>query len=161
MKKQLILPAAFLLALSSGTAFHAANALAQPADAPAAQHRPAPPRFHSDYAARLAGRIAYMKAALKITPEQEASFDKLTQALRENAAEREKTFKAFRADRHNPRTAVERLEASVKFTQMRAKQDERYLAAFKPLYESLSPAQKKIADHMMAPHRWGHHRRGA
>jgi periplasmic protein CpxP/Spy len=163
VKKQFILPAALLLALSSGTALSIGTAAAQAADAPAAQQqRPTHmPRHNRDFAAHLAGRIAYLKAELKITPAQEPAFDKLAQALRENAAERQKSFESFRASRGQPHSAVDRLETGVKLTQMRVQQDERYLAAFKPLYQSLSADQKKIADHMMTPHRWGHHRRGA
>jgi periplasmic protein CpxP/Spy len=163
VKKQFILPAALLLALSGGTALSIGSAAAQPADAPAAQqqHRAERPRQTRDFSAHLAGRIAYLKAELKITPAQQPAFDKLAQAMRDNAAERQKSFESFRTTRGQAHSAVDRLETGVKLTQMRAQQDERYLAAFKPLYQSLSADQKKIADHMMAPHRGGHHRRGA
>jgi periplasmic protein CpxP/Spy len=148
--------------------FGARQRLYQPADAPATQqpadHAPAAKpraRPHRDFSSHIEGRIAYLKAELKITPAQQAQFDKLAQAMRENAAERQKDFDAMRDQRRQAHNAVDRLETSVKLAQQHTRAQERYLAAFKPLYASLSADQKHAADSLLAPHRFGHHRRGA
>jgi hypothetical protein len=54
------------------------------------------------------------------------------------------------------------LEFRAKFSALRAKAADRDLAAFRPLYDSLSDAQKKAADAVMEEHHrghgdWGHH----
>lgn len=126
----------------------------------AAPQSPAPERHHFDPARHVEGRIAYLKAELKITPAQEADFNKVAQAMRDNAKERATAFEKFRADRDKPRSAVESLEARARFGQLRTQQTERLLAAFKPLYASLSPDQKKAADDMLSGHRHHHHWRG-
>ncbi len=166
MNKKFLIPAAIALALGGGfTALQPSGALAQAATAPAPNaQQPAAPRTarpHRAFSSHIEGRIAYLKAELKITPAQQAQFDKLAQAMRDNAAERQKNFEAMRGTRGQTRSAVERLETGVKLGQERMHAQERYLAAFKPLYDSLSAAQKQTADSMLAPHRFGHHRRGA
>ena len=47
---------------------------------------------------------------------------------------------------------------AVKFAKLRVQSSERFLAAFKPLYDSLSPDQRKSADELLASH---HHRHRA
>lgn len=162
-----IIPAALALALGGGfTTLQSSNALAQAASTPAPSAQapaqtPRAARPHRDFAARVEGRIAYLKAALKITSAQEAQFDKVAQAMRQNATERQKSFEALRGQRDQTHSAVDRLESGVKLSQERTRAQERYLAAFKPLYDSLSPAQKQTADSLLAPHRFEHHRHRA
>lgn len=161
MKKQIILPAVVMLALGSFIAtLPTTGAFAQAANAPAANAPAAAPdqRPHRDFAAFLDRRIGHMKSELKITPAQEPLFNAWAQTLRANATERQKTFADLRGTRAQHRSAVDRLETSVKLTQLRVTQEQRTLAAFKPLYASLSADQQKIADDMMAPHRFGHRR---
>ncbi len=156
MKTQFIFPAALALALAAGPI---GGALAQDATTPpAAATAPAQPAgphhqprtFHS----HIEGRVAYLKAELKITPAQSAQFDKLATAMRANDAERAKSFQDRRTQPGQRLSAVDRLDARVKMSQARTKADERYLAAFKPLYDSLSTDQKQAADTMLAPHRF-------
>lgn len=168
MNKQFLIPAAIALALGSGfTALQTSSAFAQAATAPAptaqqpVNQTPPAARPHRDFSSHIEGRIAYLKAELKITPAQQAQFDKVAQTMRANATERQKTFDAMRAARGQAHNAVDRLETSVKLAQEHTRAQERYLAAFKPLYDSLSPDQQKTADSLMAPHHFGHHRRGA
>jgi hypothetical protein len=85
-------------------------------------------------------------------------FSTWAQAMRDNAAEMQKTFGDLRGTRGQPHSAVDRLETNVKLTQLRVTQEQRTLVAFKPLYASLTTDQQKVADHLMAPHRFGHHR---
>lgn len=170
MKTQLILPAALLLALGATTSLSAPAAFAQaPTTPPTAAQPSAPPatgaqaqpqRPHRTFNSHIDGRIAYLKAELKITPAQEPQFDKVAQAMRENATDRQKNFEAMRAERGKPHSAVDSLNARIKMSQDRARNDQRLLAAFKPLYDSLTPDQKQVADHMAAPHHFGRHGQG-
>ena len=107
------------------------------------------------------GRIAFLKAQLKITPAQEAQWQKVEAAMRENAKARDQAVTAMR-QAHQDRgamNAVERLELRGQMTKARAENNDRFLAAFKPLYASLSPEQQQMADRLIgaAQH---HHRRG-
>jgi protein CpxP len=176
VKKPIILPAALALALGATVAGTSAYAQAPaPSDqAPAAtapqqtQHRD---RDHMqgrrgdqrsfDFTARAEARIAYTKAKLKITPTQEAAFDHYAQVIRTNAAETQKSFEDMRAHRgqNQNMTAIDRVEERAKMAQLRGQQQQQYLAAFRPLYESLSADQKKVADNLATPH-FGHGFRG-
>lgn len=165
MTKQFVLPAALLLALGATTALTAPAAFAQTPAAPPTAAQPAPPppagnpagpqHAHHAFHSHIEGRIAYLKAELKITPAQEPQFDKVAQAMRENASERQKDFQDMRASHGQQQTAVDRLDSEIKMAQTHAREDQRFLTAFKPLYDSLSPDQKQAADDMYAPHRFG------
>ncbi len=156
MKKQLLIPAIALFALGTGfAAVQTTGAFAQAANAPAATQDQKP---QHDFAAHLERRITHVKSELKITPAQEPLFDAWAQAMRDNAAEMQKSFSDLRANHDQHRTAVDRLETDVQLTQLRVGQDQRLLDAFKPLYASLTADQQKAADHLLAPHRFGHHR---
>jgi hypothetical protein len=155
MKKHLLIPAfAVLAALSGGLTLPSHQAAAQAASAPQPPAQPQqanrPPRPRPDH---IEGRIAYLKAELKITPAQEAAWDKIAQALRQDDQEFRQAFGQGRANRGQPRSAVQRLEAQTKFAQLRVQQSERDLAALRPLYASLSDDQKKAADDLFEPHR--------
>lgn len=153
-------PAAVALALALGGAGLATEAALAQAAAPAPQAQSQAPEHHRfDPARHIDGRIAYLKAELKITAAQEPAFDRVAQAMRENAQDKAKLFQQHRADRDKTLNAVERLEARQRFAAMHAQHSERFLAAFKPLYASLSDAQKQAADELLAPH-WHHHRHG-
>jgi hypothetical protein len=110
----------------------------------------------ADAARRLDGRIAALKAELKITDAQAPLFDKVADAMRQNAAERHQAHEQIRGERDKPHSAIERLETRSRFAQLRAQQTDRLLVAFKPLYGSLSPDQKQAADDLVMPHH-GHH----
>lgn len=156
--RKFILPAIALTALLGGTGIAtlqpvAAQTAAPPATASAtpapAMHRP--PRERPSH---IEGRIAFLKAELKITPAQEPQFDKVAQALRQNSEERRHAFEQIRTTAPDqPRNALQHLEARARFAAMRAQENDRFLAAFRPLYDSLSADQKKSADDLMTPHR--------
>jgi hypothetical protein len=176
VKKPIILPAALALALGATAAFTSgyAQAPAPSAQAPAAtapqqtQHRDRDRmqgqrgdhrRF--DFTARAEARIAYVKAELKITPAQQAAFDRYAQVIRDNAAATQKAFQDMRGRRgqNQNMSAIERVEQRAKMAQVRDQQQQQYLAAFRPLYASLSADQKKVADDLATPH-FGHGFRG-
>jgi hypothetical protein len=98
-------------------------------------------------ASHIEGHIAFLKAELKIAPAQEALFEKVAAAMREDVAD-------FRKMREQPaaapRTAVDALEQRARLADLRGKAENRFLAAFRPLYDSLSPDQKQTADGLMA-----------
>ncbi|HWE71951.1 MAG TPA: Spy/CpxP family protein refolding chaperone [Stellaceae bacterium] len=182
MKKQLILPAALALVLGATAACTSGYAQTPaPSDqttVPAAPQQPgaaaqnAPHRNRAmqgrddmhrrfDFTARAEARIAYVKADLKITPAQQAAFDRYAQVIRDNAAAMQKNFQAMRGqrDQHKNMSAIDRVEQRAKMAQERDQYEQQYLAAFKPLYASLSADQKKVADDLAAPH-FGHDFRG-
>ena len=180
MKKPIILPATLALVLGATAACTSgyAQAPGPSSQAPAAtapQQTEQRDRDHMqgrrdfqrrfDIAARAEGRIAYLKAELKITPAQQAAFDRYAQVIRDNAAATQKAFQDMRGrDRNQNTSAVERIEQRARMAQLRDQQEQQYLAAFRPLYATLSPDQKKVADNLAAPH-FGHgfrdHRGGA
>jgi hypothetical protein len=154
------LPALALVAALAGAgglaALGAPDADAQATTAaPPAQDRP---EHHFDPARHVEGRIAFLKAELKITPAQEAQFERVAEAMRANAKDSAQLHEQFRADRDKPQSAVERLEARVKFGEMHTQHEQRFLAAFKPLYDSLSDDQKKAADELLSVRRHHHMR---
>jgi LTXXQ motif family protein len=121
-------------------------------------------RHHMSEATRarfLEGRIAFIKAVLQITPAQESAFNRLADAMRANAKDRAAAFEQWRANRETPKTAIERVEMQVQMLKTRAAGRERILAALKPLYDSLTPDQKQVADHLVGGmRRHGRFRRG-
>lgn len=139
------------------TGFAGGLALAQPAPQPGA------PAAHAQHAARPApgkfieGRIAFLKTELKLTAQQQPLFDKLADEMRAGAKqmqERHAERQQASATTPAPVSALEKLERrSTAMKEMTAAQD-RYLAAFRPFYQSLSTEQKQTADELFA--RGGH-----
>jgi len=165
--RKLILSALAAAAIVSGGCVLAVPS--SPAQAQSASPSPPPPgpgqRPPREHPSHIEGRIAYLKTELKITPEQAAQWEKVAQVLRQNETERRQGFERIRAEhadpQHQPPNALQRLEGEARFAAMRTQQADRFLAVFRPLYDSLSDAQKKTADEIMAPHgmgRFGHRR---
>ncbi|MGH6975531.1 MAG: Spy/CpxP family protein refolding chaperone [Stellaceae bacterium] len=101
----------------------------------------------------VTGRIAFLEAELKITPQQEAQWNKVAEAMHVNA----KATDAARAQiPEGPTNAVQALETRGNMAETMAKNTERLLAAFRPLYQTLSPDQQKMADAILAGH-FHHH----
>ena len=103
------------------------------------------------------GRIAFLKAELKITPAQETQWQQVAGAMHENANSLDQAIKTARQDRGSM-DAVQRLALREQFAKVRAENDARLLAAFRPLYASLSPEQQQVANQLVAPHHERHHR---
>ena len=156
---RLSLPA-FALLVGLGGLTAAAPAFAQaaaPAPGTAAPAPAATPPMHEHHRSAeqfVAGRIAFLKAELKITPQQEAPWSKVAEAMRLNA----KAIDATRAQKvEGPQSAVQALETRSRFAETMAKNTERMLTAFRPLYQTLSPDQQKMADELLAEHLHHHH----
>ena len=103
------------------------------------------------------GRIAFLKAELKITPAQEAQWQQVATAMRENATALDQTITNARQSRGSI-DAVQRLELRGQFAKVRADNDARLLTVFRPLYASLSPEQKQVANQLETAHHHWHHR---
>jgi periplasmic protein CpxP/Spy len=133
------------------TAPQPANTAAAQSDAiHHAKERMMPGRF-------VDGRIAFLKAELKITPAQEAQWQQVEAAMRENAKQLDQSITAAHQNRGNM-DAVQRIELREQFAKVRADNDARLLAAFKPLYASLSPEQQQMANQLVGAHHQWHHR---
>ena len=128
-------PAAAVMAQAGSTQAPAATA---PAPAGAATTKAS----RADY---VGARINELHTKLKITPEQEEQWKKVTEVMRENASRMEEVSKA-RADKATTMTAVEDLKAYGEITDVHAEGIKKFVAVFEPLYNSLSDAQKKTAD---------------
>jgi hypothetical protein len=105
----------------------------------------------------VAGRIAFLKTELQITPAQEALWEPVAAAMRDNAQALDQAIKTARGDR-GAMNAVQRVALRENFDKLRAENDARFLAALKPLYASLSLEQQQMADRLMAPHHGWRHR---
>jgi periplasmic protein CpxP/Spy len=103
------------------------------------------------------GRIAFLKAELKITPAQEAQWQQVATAMRENANALDRAIGTAREER-GTMDAVRRLTLREQFAKVRAENNDRLLTAFKPLYASLSPEQQQTANELVgSQHHSPHH----
>jgi LTXXQ motif family protein len=130
----------------------------------------------ADTLARLQdGRIAMIKAALRLTPEQEKLWAPVEDKMRAGFAERQKKrdeWQAKRQERHEARgeekqklALPDRIEArSQRMTEMAAKLTERaaktkeYAETLKPLFASFTDDQKEVAGRVLAQGHRGHGR---
>jgi hypothetical protein len=102
------------------------------------------------------GRIAFLKAELKIAPAQQAAFDNYVRVMRQNADEmgaamqNRRDLHASGDQRPKPRSAIEQMERRVEASKLAAAHNQRSLEAFKPLYALLSGEQKQVADELIA-----------
>jgi hypothetical protein len=152
------LPALALAALLAGGAAVALGPIVADAQSQQTQQQPGqrPDRAAFDPGRHIEGRIAYLKTELKITDAQQTLFDAVANALRDNVQAMRVAFQGMRGDQSQPRTALSRMEARAKFAQFRADSETKMLAAFRPLYEAMSPDQQKSADEMFGHHGHGH-----
>ena len=120
---------------------------------------------------RVEARLAYIRTALKITDAQQPQWNAFADSLRQGAAEREKKMQEWwqkMAQRHQgaaqgkPRgehphpSVIERMQFAQKMHAEAIEHINARLAAVKPLYDSLSAEQKKVADVVLAPEHRGH-----
>lgn len=103
---------------------------------------------------RTEARIANMKKALKITPEQEELWNALTKVMRENAKIMDQLIKV-RADKVKTMNAVEDLKSYSEILDAHAEGMEVFIPPFEKLYASMSDEQKKNADALFKTQRYG------
>jgi periplasmic protein CpxP/Spy len=94
---------------------------------------------------RVEARIKELYTKLKITPEQEEQWSKVTQVMRDNAKTMEALIKA-RSENEGTMTAVEDLKSYGAIAEAHADGIKTFTPVFEPLYASMSDAQKKNAD---------------
>jgi hypothetical protein len=131
---------------------------------PAAHHRDAPAPLPSE---RVEPMLAFAKASLKITPQQEAQWNAVADVVRKHAKAHDEEIKKRRArfegarDGNTPPArpnGIEMLQQQQQRLTQRAKELDELLTAAKPLYASLSEDQKKAADRLL--HHGGMHHGG-
>jgi periplasmic protein CpxP/Spy len=146
--------------LTSVAAVGLSPALAQNTPAPAAPEAAQTQMRHHERmlpGQLVEGRIAFLKAELKITPAQEAQWQHVATAMHENANALDQAISSVR-QHSGTMDAVQRLALREQFAKVRADNDARLLNAFKPLYASLSPEQQQVANTLVGAHHGWHHR---
>jgi protein CpxP len=91
-------------------------------------------------------RIVNLHAALQITPAEEANWNAVALAMRENAVEMQKLVAEKTAKEMASMTAVEDLQTYGKFARAHVKGLKQLTSAFETLYKAMPDSQKKIAD---------------
>jgi hypothetical protein len=162
-KQALILPAVIGVLAVAGVGASALSDTPATEQSAEAQSGPAGPaaaakhghRMHARFmpGRHIEGRIAFLRAELKITPAQTAQFDKVAAVLRDNAKTAAQMIEQARAERtatpNASRDAVARMNQRVKFAEARVAGMKKLADAFTPLYQSLSDDQKKSADELL------------
>jgi protein CpxP len=133
----------------------ATSAMAQPRP-PAAGAAPADHARDHARPNRIEGRIAYLKAELKITPAQETQWSAVADVMRRNATSRQQLWEQMRNRGDTPVTAVDRLNFRQRASEVEAENAKSFATTFAALYTRLDDTQKKQADELMSPRR---HRR--
>jgi hypothetical protein len=105
---------------------------------------------------RIEARLAYIQMALKITDAQKPQWETFAATLRKQAREADKRVQERRtqmADRSKQQnvSAIERLERRQRMMAARVQHMNELIAASKPLYATLNPDQKLIADGLLSP----------
>jgi protein CpxP len=106
---------------------------------------------HSD---RVESRISEMHTKLKITPAQEGQWNNVAQVMRDNAKTLD-TLTQARVSNASTMTAIADLKSYSEITDAHAEGLKKFVAAFQPLYDSMSDAQKKGADMLFQGHHGG------
>lgn len=133
-------------------------ALAQttPAAAPAASAPAAAPATAAKaekHSAAVESHIAELKKKLMITDAQNATWETFAQVMRENGEAMESAIQDREANKDLD--AIGDLKSYAKVAQVHADGAQKLAGAFQPVYDSLSPAQKKNADTMFEHTRHG------
>ncbi len=90
-------------------------------------------------------RITGLKAALKITPDQESKWKEVADAMRENATAMDKLVQEKKPKMANM-TAVEDLKTYEEFTKVHLDGMKNLRSSFESLYKAMPDDQKKNAD---------------
>ena len=103
---------------------------------------------------KVESRISEMHTKLKITPAQEGLWNNVAQVMRDNATTLD-TLTQARISNANTMTAIADLKSYSEITDAHAEGLKKFVAAFQPLYDSMSDAQKKGADMLFQGHHGG------
>jgi len=139
----------FAIASLTGAALLAgsvAPAWAQTADSKDSKTPPAAAAATSTKPETVEQRIVTLKAALKVTPDQEPKWTAVAQAMRDSSVQMEKLVATKRAIPPEKTTAVDDLKTYQEFTEVRLDGLKKVNSTFKSLYDSMPAEQKKNAD---------------
>lgn len=104
---------------------------------------------------RVEGRIAFLRAELKITEAQATAWNAFADALRANAkklAEVRPSMMSQSAGQQQAPTLAGRLDLQERWLVARLEGIRAIKAAFSPLYSTLSDDQRRAADELLGPH---------
>ena len=135
----------FAIASLTGAVLLAGSAAPTWAQTAESKTPPAAAAATSTKAETVEQRIVSLKAALKITPDQETKWKAVADSMRQNAGMMEKLVQEKRAKAASM-TAVDDLETYQDFTKARLDGLKNLTSAFKSLYDTMTPEQKKNAD---------------
>ena len=142
--------------LASTIALAGWPALTRAADAPAAGPAGTAQPANEKVRTGVDSLIAHLHQQLQITPAQEGQFQKLAEVMRENA-ETMRTLAKKRADAAKTMTAMDDLKSYADISRAHAEDADKMVAAFEPLYNTMSDDQKKAADQEFREHYATHH----
>jgi protein CpxP len=91
-------------------------------------------------------RITALHASLKITPNEEAQWNNVAQAMRENAAAMDKLIASNVTTPPQNMTAVDDLKTYERVAQAHVDGLKNLISSFTKLYDAMPDAQKKVAD---------------
>ncbi len=94
---------------------------------------------------RTEARIKQLHAVLKITDDQLATWNTLTQVMRENAKEMDAAAKV-KAESTQTANAVENMKFYYQISKTHLEQQAKFIPPFEALYTCMSDEQKKTAD---------------
>lgn len=100
---------------------------------------------------RVDGRLAFLKAELKITDAQKAAWDKFAAAVRASAKNMLDRMNAMHSGGQGGLTLPDRLELQEQFMTARLDEIKQVKAGLKDIYAVLTDAQKKDADTIVLP----------
>ncbi len=100
---------------------------------------------------RVEGRLAFLKAELKITEAQTAAWNQLADQIRATAKRHNERMKSIFSDDQQRKSLPERVELQEQFMTTRLEEIKQTKASLKALYDVLTAEQKKEADDMVFP----------
>lgn len=100
---------------------------------------------------RVEGRLAFMKAELKITDAQATAWNGFADAVRAAVKQHNERMKAILAGDDRSKSLPDRVDAQEQLMSARLEQIKLIKASLKSLYAVLSDDQKKEADDMVIP----------
>lgn len=140
MKKTL---AAVVCALAANAAFAQSSAPASASSPPVASG--AGSSAADRHSARVEARITQLHSQLKITSAQETQWKTFADVMRENGATMDKLYRE-RVEAAKTQSALDDMKQYADIAQAHADGMKKLVGAFEPLYSSLSPQQKQLAD---------------
>jgi hypothetical protein len=101
---------------------------------------------------RVEGRIAFLRAELKITEAQASAWNALADALRTNAKTLGELRSSMMSDQRGSQSLTDRLATQEKWLAARLDGTRAMKSALTALLDTFSDEQKKSADELLAPH---------